>query len=98
MKFQSKYIIPFFFGILLIILFIQYSVLNPVYNIFKKPKMFVINDPCSLIFNQVVHKIKNDGDCKINCKNEIQLKEVIFYKSEFIEKNNSCNTCNCYYK
>lgn len=81
-----------------ILLIAQSSFSEYINNLFKKPKMFNINDECSLIFNNIVHKIKNEGDCKISCRNQCQLKNMNFYNMNFTSKSNSCNTCYCYCK
>jgi len=65
-------------------------------NIFKEPELFVIRDECSLIFNNIIHEIKNEGECTIICKNECEMRDKIFHDSEFVKKEDSCHICNCY--
>ena len=77
---------------------IQYDVLESINGLFKKPRMVGVSDECSLIFNNIVHQIKNDGDCKIRCKNECQLENMNFYNINFTSQSNSCNICGCYCK
>lgn len=84
--------------IFFILLIIQSQLSESINNMFKKPKMFNINDECSLIFNNIVHQIKNNGDCKIRCRNYCQLKNMNFYNINFTSESNSCNICNCYCK
>ena len=83
--------------LLLILLIVEYSTLNLGFLI-KKPKLFVIKDECSLILNNIIHKMKNGDECRIVCRNECELRKMSFHNSEFIEGNNSCHTCNCYCK
>jgi hypothetical protein len=66
------------------------------FNFLKKPKLYVIKDECSLIFNNIIHEFKSSGECEIFCKNGCSIRKEKFYRSDFIEKNNSCHTCNCY--
>lgn len=84
--------------IFFILLIIQSQLSDSINNLFKKPKMFNVNDECSLIFNNIVHQIKSEGDCKIRCRNECQLKNMDFYNINFTSESKSCNICNCYCK
>ena len=79
-------------------LFLQFSEKTPWENFSKKPKLIVIEDECSLIFNRIIHEIKNSGECRIACINECRIRGEEIYNSKFIESNDSCNTCNCYCK
>ena len=92
------FIILFLAIILFLMLIIQSSLLDYINSLFRKPKMFAINDACSLIFSNVIHQIKNEGDCKISCRSECQLKNMNFYNINFIPQSSSCNICNCYCK
>ena len=82
--------------IFFIILIMQSSILDSVNSLYKKPKMLAIKDECSRIFSNIVHQIKSEGDCKIRCRNECQLKNMNFYDINFTSNSNSCNICNCY--
>ena len=82
----------------LALLLIQQGILEDIKRKMSEPKLFEIEDECSLILNRIIHKIKNEGECKITCRNECGLRKMNFYSSEFIEKENACHTCNCYCK
>lgn len=84
--------------IFFIILIMQSSVLDSVNSLYKKPNLITVKDECSLIFNNIVHQIKNEGDCKIRCRNECNLENMNFYDINFTLNSNSCNLCNCYCK
>ena len=87
------------FSILLIILLIiQSHILDLFTDLFKEPELFIIRDECSLIVGQIIHEMKNEGDCKIMCTNNCILRDMKYYNSSFIQKINSCHTCNCYCK
>ncbi|OGJ17896.1 hypothetical protein A3K73_07790 [Candidatus Pacearchaeota archaeon RBG_13_36_9] len=64
----------------------------------KKPKMYPVQDRCSIILNRLLHQIKDEGECRIACRNECEIRSEKFDSSEFVEKENSCNICNCYCK
>jgi hypothetical protein len=84
--------------IFFIIILVESQSLDFVSNLFKKPKAVSVNDECSLIFNNLVHQIKNEGECKIRCRNECSLEKMNFYSVNFTAKSDSCNICSCYCK
>ena len=61
-------------------------------DIFK----FSIDDECSIIMGNLIHNIRDGGDCKIKCMNNCEIRELDFYDSEFVFENSSCHTCDCY--
>lgn len=64
-------------------------------NFSKKPISIQLKDKCSLLFNTILHIIKNDADCDIHCKNECSSQELDFFNSNFTSIENSCNNCTC---
>lgn len=64
----------------------------------KEIKLFMINDDCSVYFGRIIHTIKSEGDCKINCNNECDIRKMNFARLDFIEYLDKCNICNCYCK
>jgi hypothetical protein len=62
----------------------------------KEPKLFVIEDKCSVMFNTIMHVITDEGKCRLSCRYECEIRDLKISLSEFIESNNSCHTCNCY--
>jgi len=91
-------VIAFILVILLIVLLIRYYNPTLLNKITKKPRLFIIKDECSMILGNIIHKIKNEDECKIFCRNDCELRKIDFYNSELIKSNNSCHTCNCYCK
>ena len=71
---------------------------NPLRSSFSSPELFVIEDSCSLIVGQLIHTIENSDTCEMRCKTECSVREMSFHDSEFVEKENDCNECNCYCK
>lgn len=84
--------------LLTILTMMNLEVITKIKNLSKKPTLFIIPDECSLILSNIVHKIKNEDECKIVCINECVMREMKFHESEFVIGNNSCHTCNCYCK
>jgi len=62
----------------------------------RKPKLYAVQDRCSIILDRLLHQIKDDGECRIACRNECEVRNEEFDSSEFIGKENACNICNCY--
>jgi len=87
-----------FLVVLSTLLVLQFQEKSVIKKIFQEPTMYEIKDECGLLFNNILHEIKNSGECKISCINECSIRNKNFYDSNFIEKNNSCHTCNCYCK
>jgi len=83
--------------LLIILLLVQKGAIDYLKNLNKKPKLFIINDECSLIYS-IIHKINNDGECKVVCANNCNFRKMKYQDSELIKSNNSCYICNCYCK
>lgn len=68
------------------------------FGVFKKNevKMFSIKDECSIVVGNLIHQIRNDGECRIKCVNECYIREMDFEKFNFIEKNDDCSSCECW--
>ncbi|MGV8152533.1 MAG: hypothetical protein ACP5OG_05620 [Candidatus Nanoarchaeia archaeon] len=84
--------------ILFILIIFQFRLYNFVLSPFKKPVQIKVNDECSLIFNQILHQIKDEGACRIKCENECLTHSLSYSNSKFTEKTDSCNICECYCK
>ena len=82
--------------ILIILLLINFKVWK--YLDKKEVKMIPLLDRCSLIFDNLLHSIKDESSCENYCRSECITREMKFYDSEFSLKENSCNICNCYCK
>ena len=67
-------------------------------SILNKKELVVIPDECSVLFNTIVHKIKDESGCSVACKTECESDDKKYVEVEFILNQNSCNTCNCYCK
>jgi len=91
-------LIIFLILVFLILLVFWFEIPLKIKNISKEPQLIPLKDECSIILNNLVHQINDEGTCKIKCINECNFKKMKFYNSAFTSKNNSCNLCNCYCK
>ena len=81
---------------LIVVSLIQFGVTSLISKRLEKPEKFEIRDECSLILGKVIHQIKDEGNCKIMCLGECEVRNMEFYDSEFIEKESDCHVCYCY--
>jgi hypothetical protein len=82
--------------VLIVLLIFQFKIFQ--YVGFSEPELIIINDECSMMFNSIVHQIKDEGGCRIMCNAECEVRKMEFHHSKFIFKENSCHICNCYCK
>lgn len=71
---------------------------NPEISLIKEPKKYLIEDECGVVVGNLIHQIKDEGECKIKCRNECGIRNENFYDSEFIKKTDECHTCTCFCK
>lgn len=90
------FLLIFLIAVFICLVFIQSEILDKIKTALKKPQLFVIKDECAIITNQLIHQIKNEGECKARCRNECTLRDASFNRFEFIESSNSCHNCYCY--
>jgi hypothetical protein len=64
----------------------------------KEIRMIPLMDRCSVLFNDIIHVIKDESSCENSCRSECLTREMEFYNSEFSFNQESCNICNCYCK
>gem|GEM_PF-1368182 len=89
-------IILILIGAIMILLLIEYY---PEITSFRKDaEVYLIEDECGLVAGNLIHQIKDEGECKIKCRNECEVRKKEFYNSEFILRENACHVCNCYCK
>jgi uncharacterized metal-binding protein len=67
-------------------------------DLVKNPKKYLIEDECGLIVGNLIHQIKDEGECRIECRNECEIRQESFHDSEFIKRESACHVCNCYCK
>jgi len=64
----------------------------------KEIKLIPIIDQCSILFDTLLHSVKDESSCENYCRSECLTRDMRFYTSEFSFNQTSCNTCNCYCK
>lgn len=79
--------------ILIILLIIQFDFIESLGN--NKEKI-VVEGECSLFMGNLVDKINDEAGCKTICNYECEIVDKELKDSEFIERESSCNGCNCY--
>lgn len=95
--------IRFIFYLLLLVLLILIAYLLFDLGVFsnlinsgkKAPAEFGIPDGCSIIAGKLIHTINNDGNCRIMCRAECEVRKMDFSNSSFSERTNGCSICDC---
>ncbi len=82
-------------GVLILILILLLMIS---FNVFEhnETRMFSIKDECSIVVGNLIHQIRNNGECRIKCVNECDVRKMNFEKFDFTEKDNECNSCECW--
>jgi len=59
---------------------------------------FDIKDECGIILGNLVHQVRDEGECRLKCVNECDVREMDFVRFEFEGKVEDCNSCDCWCK
>jgi len=62
----------------------------------EEAQNFYIIDKCAIVMGNLIHQIRDNGECHIKCINECGLLDLDFDHIEFLGKNNDCNDCKCF--
>jgi hypothetical protein len=62
----------------------------------KSEKMEMIQDRCSLFMGNLLHQVKDEPSCRINCRNYCDTEKMDYLRVVFVEYNDKCNLCECY--
>lgn len=89
--------VVFLFVALFLLIVILGGLLLSDFGFFEKHEVrkFNVLDECSLIMGNLVHQIRNDGECKIRCVNECDVRDMEFVDFAFEGKIDDCNYCKC---
>ena len=60
------------------------------------PQYFEIKDECGLILGNLVHQVRDAGECRIKCVNECDVRDLEFLNFSFVGKLDDCNSCDCW--
>ena len=82
--------------VLIILLAINFKVWQYVEK--KEIKTIPLIDKCSVLFDNILHTIKDEASCENYCRSECLTRKIKFYNSEFSFNEKGCNTCYCYCK
>lgn len=83
-------------GILIILLLFLVLANLGIFEKSEQPKFFSVTDECSIVIGNLIHQVRDAGDCKIRCINECDIQDMKFDSIEFSSPDNSCNICDCY--
>lgn len=64
----------------------------------KEIKEINLEDRCSVLFNNIIHSIKDESGCENYCKSECFSRDSKYFNSEFSINPEGCNGCLCYCK
>jgi hypothetical protein len=89
-----------FLTIIIILLIVIVGLIFIEKGIFKKSeiKEIELRDECSLLFNNLIHSVKTEDDCKRKCNSECETQELNYKESKFTYSETTCHTCNCFCK
>ncbi|GBE20088.1 hypothetical protein BMS3Abin17_00822 [archaeon BMS3Abin17] len=89
-------ILTIFLTTLFLYLLVQFNIISPLKKISLGPKLFMLEDECTLVVGKLIHTIKDDNTCEFRCKTNCEVREMLFYKSDFLKNQGDCNECTCY--
>ena len=93
----GRVIITAIIALLIILLLLILSVIG-VFEEQKQEEKISIRDECSLVMGNLIHQIRDSGDCRIRCINDCEVREKEFVRSEFASRENDCHVCDCFCK
>jgi hypothetical protein len=87
----------FGFGIFLVLVLVTLVLIN--FGVFEGPnevQVFTLEDRCAVVMGNLIHQVRDTGECHVKCVNECKIRELNFDHVEFVAQNVSCNDCECY--
>ncbi|MCD4771328.1 hypothetical protein K8R30_02825 [archaeon] len=84
-------------GIFLVLVLIGLILSN--FGVFDSPnevQVFSLEDKCALVMGNLIHQVRDTGECHVKCVNECKIRELNFDHVEFVAHDVSCNDCDCY--
>ncbi len=85
-------------AILILTLVILLLINFKIWEYFEKKEISEIPliDHCSVLFDNIIHNIKDAPGCENYCRAECLARDMEFYQSKFSLNDQECNTCDCY--
>lgn len=84
-----------FFAFLTMV-FIEFVDFGFVSEMFEEPQEVEVLDGCSLIMGNLVHQIRDETDCSLNCANRCEVGGDSYYNSSFEASSGGCHACSCF--
>jgi len=97
---NRKVVVGLFFGVGLLGLVLIWLVLSS-FGFFEKAgelEYFSVKDECGDVMGNLIHQIRDDGECRMKCVNECDVREMEFVSFEFELRSGDCNACACWCK
>ena len=82
----------------LTLFFVEFVDFGFVSEMFDGPYEVEVIDGCSLIMGNLVHQIRDETDCHLNCANRCEVEDANYYNSSFEFSGGGCHSCDCYCK
>lgn len=80
----------------LTLVFIEFVDFGFVSDLFEEPQEVVVVDGCSLIMGNLVHQIRDETDCNLNCASRCEVDDMSYYNSSFEASSGGCHSCQCF--
>lgn len=99
-KKRSNVVLGLFIGIGILVLVLIGLVMSSLgfFESDREPEMFTVKDSCGLTIVGLIHQIQDEGDCRVHCMNECDVRKMDFVDFEFEMKENDCHSCRCWCK
>ena len=93
----SRYIIAIVI-ILVIIVIALILIEGDIASDFKTPKVkeIQLTDKCTLVLGNLIHQIKNEEDCILQCKRECTAQDMNYQNVAFEFRESDCHNCKCF--
>ena len=62
----------------------------------SEPQKFEVKDECGQVLGNLIHQIRDAGECRLKCVNECDVRGMEFVRFEFEGKITDCNSCDCW--
>jgi len=95
---NKKVVLGLFVGVGVLILVLIGLILSS-FGFFEKagePELFIVKDECGDVMGNLIHQIRDGGECRIKCVNECDVRDMDFVRFEFEAKDVDCNSCDCW--
>jgi len=97
---NRKVVILLFFGVGILVVGLVLLIMSSVgfFEKFEEEKYFDIKDECGIILGNLVHQVRDEGECRLKCVNECDVRGMDFVRFGFEGKIEDCNSCDCWCK